>query len=255
MLQVIVWPNVFQMEVYEVLIVEDDSAIRDTLIDIVEMLGYTLREAMNGESALHMIRDHLPDLIISDIMMPVMDGISLLRTIRSSPAFFSLPVIIVTAKTNLTAATVSKGLIAEDLVIKPFELADLSIRIQLQLNWRYRLIKDLSLVSASEELIGNWVFVQRLNHNLQLVTEACSAQEMATRMHLDLKGFNQLLSNYSDFEFSEYLRLFKMYTAKVYYDTGFKDLQKLVILCNYQSQSDFCFHFMKLFQIDLISES
>jgi len=80
-----------------ILIVEDRPAERENLAAILEYAGYRLSEAANGAEALELIRGGLPDLVITDIMMPKMDGYELIRQIRALPEIAATRVIIYTA--------------------------------------------------------------------------------------------------------------------------------------------------------------
>jgi DNA-binding response OmpR family regulator len=80
-----------------ILVVDDEFAVRSLLHDVLELEGYTVREAEDGPSALlDMTRTH-PDLVILDVMMPRMSGIEVLTEIRSDPELHALPVIMLTA--------------------------------------------------------------------------------------------------------------------------------------------------------------
>ncbi len=80
-----------------VLIVEDDVDIRETLHELLECAGYEASEAANGLEGLLAARLAPPDLIVLDLMMPVMDGWQFRRAQRSDPALASIPVIVISA--------------------------------------------------------------------------------------------------------------------------------------------------------------
>ncbi len=86
-----------------ILVVDDDPQNRDLLIRILERQGYRTDEAENGSLALERVASERPALILLDLMMPVMDGFAFLEALRNSPAFATIPVIVVTAK-DLTEA-------------------------------------------------------------------------------------------------------------------------------------------------------
>ena len=84
-----------------ILIVDDQPAILEFLDLLLTTLGYQVIQAYNGEAALHAIRQTTPDLVITDVEMPVMDGWELVRYLRSSPLWSHLPVILTSAATHL----------------------------------------------------------------------------------------------------------------------------------------------------------
>jgi CheY-like chemotaxis protein len=125
-----------------VLIVEDDSAMREMLRRRLEKEGWTTVEAENGKAALERMRDNRPDLILLDLMMPEMDGFQFLDEIRKHQTWASIPVIVVTAK-ELTAEDrkrlngsvekiLHKGAYSrEDLLLEVHDLVAASMRSRL----------------------------------------------------------------------------------------------------------------------------
>ena len=113
-----------------VLIIEDDR-------DIVEMVEYNLKEegyetlsALNGEDGVELARRQQPDLIILDIMLPIMDGFEVCRTLRSNDVTAQIPIIILSAKSQETDKVVGLELGADDYVTKPFSPRELIARIR-----------------------------------------------------------------------------------------------------------------------------
>src|SRR5690606_36829357 len=81
----------------QILLVDDDHELRAFVRENLEQ-DYDITEAENGEQALELLKEQLPDLIISDLMMPRMDGMELCRTLQGSLAYSHIPVIMLTAK-------------------------------------------------------------------------------------------------------------------------------------------------------------
>ncbi|MAR66522.1 MAG: hypothetical protein CL833_04640, partial [Crocinitomicaceae bacterium] len=71
------------IESYDILIVEDELAIRTSLVDLMEITGFSVRSAENGKVGLEKVCEKTPDLIISDVMMPEVDGYEFLKGIRA----------------------------------------------------------------------------------------------------------------------------------------------------------------------------
>jgi phosphate regulon transcriptional regulator PhoB len=114
----------------KILIVEDDR-------DIVEMVEYNLKEegyttvsALNGEDGVNSARRERPDLIILDIMLPVMDGFEVCRALKSEEATARIPIIVLSAKSQETDKVVGLELGADDYVTKPFSPRELIARIR-----------------------------------------------------------------------------------------------------------------------------
>ncbi|WP_157580441.1 ATP-binding protein [Rudanella lutea] len=116
------------------LLVVDDN--RDMLLYIETILSpyYTLQTAPNGREALDMLgnlpADQLPDLIISDIMMPEVDGLELTGALRSNPALRGIPVVLLTARADLESRLQALEMGVADYLTKPFYEAELLTRVQ-----------------------------------------------------------------------------------------------------------------------------
>jgi response regulator RpfG family c-di-GMP phosphodiesterase/anti-sigma regulatory factor (Ser/Thr protein kinase) len=111
-----------------ILIAEDNPGIQEFLATALK--GYTLHLASNGLSAWQAIEKIMPELVISDIMMPVMDGYSLLENIRTHKKTASLPVIIITSLTEQDDRIKSLQLGADDYLTKPFHHLELQARVK-----------------------------------------------------------------------------------------------------------------------------
>ncbi len=113
-----------------ILLVDDNADMRDHVVRILQD-GYQVITASNGEEALEMMRGgpH-PDLILSDIMMPKLDGIGLLHALRSDPATTALPVIFLSARAGEEARIEGMHAGADDYLIKPFTARELLARVE-----------------------------------------------------------------------------------------------------------------------------
>ena len=101
---------------------DDEFDLRSTLAMLLELHGFQTLNASNGEQALQVLQKQTPDLIISDCMMPVMDGIALSRAVRANPATATLPIILMSAapqQHNFSAAP------HDAFLKKPFQLNEL----------------------------------------------------------------------------------------------------------------------------------
>jgi DNA-binding response OmpR family regulator len=110
-----------------VLTVDDDSNIGHLLSLYLKKEGYNVDIATDGESAIAKVRENKYDIILLDVMMPVMDGLETLREIRT---FCTTPVILLTAKSESMDKIIGLDLGADDYVTKPFEAQELISRIK-----------------------------------------------------------------------------------------------------------------------------
>lgn len=112
-----------------VLIVEDNPDVREYINDALAE-HYHVEEAANGEQGLRKAEKFIPDLIVSDIMMPKMDGYEMTRRIKQNDKTSHIPIILLTAKSDKDSKLEGLGLGADDYLVKPFDTAELLARIK-----------------------------------------------------------------------------------------------------------------------------
>lgn len=108
-----------------VLVIDDEAPIVELLVDIIEDEGHTVLQASNGVEGLTLAREKQPDLIISDIMMPLLNGYEFLRALRADTSIAHIQVILMSAAFPMGNASngSSDDLRADGYLQKPFELA------------------------------------------------------------------------------------------------------------------------------------
>ena len=112
-----------------ILVAEDEEDIRNLIEEQLVMEGYTVRKAADGFEALKIYLNETIDLMLLDIMMPKMDGLSVLRKVRDTS---DIPVIMVTARGEEVDKVSGLSLGADDYLVKPFGMAELSARVAVQ---------------------------------------------------------------------------------------------------------------------------
>jgi signal transduction histidine kinase len=116
-----------------ILLVDDNTDMRDYMRRLLTDQGYTVDAAQNGLEALELTRNRLPELVLSDVMMPEMDGFELLQELRKDPRTTRLPVILVSARAGEEAVIEGVRASADDYLVKPFSARELLARIQTHL--------------------------------------------------------------------------------------------------------------------------
>ncbi|MES2240022.1 MAG: two-component regulator propeller domain-containing protein [Bacteroidota bacterium] len=138
-----------KQEKIKILVVEDDDKLRTFITTILEN-DYEVLEAENGKIGYQMIINENPDFIISDIMMPEMDGIELLKKIRTNIETSHVPIILLTAKATIESQLEGLTYGADDYITKPFSVAYLKARIENLLNQRKRLQEIFGSIEKDE---------------------------------------------------------------------------------------------------------
>lgn len=113
------------MKQESVLIVEDNPILREGLQEMLELEGFQVYTASNGRQALADMQDFSPDLILSDIAMPIMDGFEFFYAVREQPEWVSIPFVFLTARGEREDVLTGKDMGAEDYLVKPVTREDL----------------------------------------------------------------------------------------------------------------------------------
>ncbi len=146
----------------QVLLVEDEPAQREILTYNLEAEGFAVRVAENGEEAMLLIAEMLPDLVILDWMMPLMSGIEVCRQIKTRSDTRHIPVIMLSARSEEVDAVRGLETGADDYVTKPYSVSELMARARAQLRRSRPAVsglvlsfEDLSLDPESHRVIRN----------------------------------------------------------------------------------------------------
>jgi two-component system phosphate regulon response regulator PhoB len=119
-----------------ILVIDDEPDLLELVRVNLEKSGYEVDTALSGREALASVRRALPDLIVLDLMLPDVSGTEICRTIRADPSLSSLPIIMLTAKSDEVDRVVGFELGADDYVTKPFSPRELTLRVRAVLRRR-----------------------------------------------------------------------------------------------------------------------
>lgn len=114
----------------QVLIVDDEEIIRESLVAVLNGLGVDFIQADSGESALDVLKQNRPHLIIADIMMPGIGGFGLLKVLKKEAVTAHIPVIVITGDLNIDTRSNAFEMGASDFIVKPFSVEDLVPRVK-----------------------------------------------------------------------------------------------------------------------------
>ncbi|MGK5444135.1 ATP-binding protein [Micromonospora sp. URMC 105] len=117
-----------------ILVADDNADMRAYLVRLLTGQGWRVETVGTGRQALDAIRRDPPDLLLTDVMMPEVDGFTLVRTLRGRPETRALPVVVLSARAGADAAVEGLDLGADDYVVKPFTAADLVARVRATLD-------------------------------------------------------------------------------------------------------------------------
>jgi DNA-binding response OmpR family regulator len=126
----------------KVLVVEDDQAISEILVYNLEKAGFDVFKSSDGRDGLNQAQLRLPDLILLDVMLPVMDGTEVCRRLRAQPETATATIIMLTAKSEESDQLIGFSVGADDYVTKPFSIRVLLERIKALLRRKSKITED-----------------------------------------------------------------------------------------------------------------
>ncbi len=169
----------------KILVIEDEQFVRENIVEILEASGYSVVSAPNGAIGAGLAGEHLPDIILCDVMMPELDGHGVLKALRNNAATANIPFIFLTAR----ADTMNLG--ADDYITKPFRVSELLKAVEM------RLAKQDTVRNSAEEKLR----LLRANISLSL------PHEFLTPLS-GILGFSELLlSSYDALSREEILEM------------------------------------------------
>jgi CRP-like cAMP-binding protein/AmiR/NasT family two-component response regulator len=127
----------------KILLIEDNQDVRENTAEILELANYQVVTAENGKIGIEKAQEFKPDIVLCDIMMPLMDGFQVLRTFEKDSSMASTPFIFLTAKTDRSDMRMGMNLGADDYLTKPYEEHELLEAIACRLNKHDNLKKEI----------------------------------------------------------------------------------------------------------------
>ncbi|MDQ2681493.1 MAG: response regulator [Candidatus Eremiobacteraeota bacterium] len=146
-----------------ILVIDDDRNLRRIIATNLELAGYEVKSAENGVEALRLLDDVRPDLVLLDVMMPVMDGYEVARRIRSHPLSGTVPIIMLTAKGEVEDKLAGFEAGADDYITKPFGPQEMLARVRSKI----RRVEVDSSLSPLTRLPGNLAIEAELRRRLE----------------------------------------------------------------------------------------
>lgn len=160
------------MDKARIQIIEDNDDIRESIVEILELANYEVIAADNGKRGIELANQHLPDLILCDIMMPELDGYGVLYLLGKNPQTASIPFIFLTAKAERLDMRKGMEMGADDYLTKPFDDMELLNAVESRLNKK---IKQEQFYSKSLENIDGLIGTAS---GMQALSKAISQRKM-----------------------------------------------------------------------------
>lgn len=197
-----------------ILVADDDLGTRLSIGDYLETVGYSVLRAENGQEALKMVGKFQPHLIVTDVIMPRMDGYEFVRQVRQQPAFRLLPVVFLTARTETHERIRGYQVGCDVYLPKPFELKELGAvvrhlleRLQMiEMEWRSRSLISSSAQDTTPQNAQRLValvpievkLTKREQEVVVLLSDGLSNAQIGDRLHLSPRTVEKYVSSLLD---------------------------------------------------------
>ena len=202
-----------------VLIIEDNTDVRAYIRQHL-VTGFRIMEAVNGQEGINMALEHQPDLVISDVMMPLRNGYEVCETLKTDERTSHIPVILLTAKAAQEEKMQGLETGADDYLLKPFNTQELEIRVRNLIEIRRRLRQRFAEATTfePEQLAHNTVdkiFLEKIYTIVEahLADEQFGVEQFAEAMGMSRVHLNRKLKALSDESANKFIRTFRLQRA------------------------------------------
>lgn len=200
-----------------ILVVDDKPENRSVVVDLLQPLGFEMIEASQGQEGLEKLLSLNIDLVIADLVMPIMDGFEMTRRIRALPALKNIPVIATSASVYQWDREQSQDAGCNDFISKPLQAEELlnKIKTWLQLEWEYyhsnnQVIsppeeRDIDLIFPPDEILLNLVNLAKRGRVLEVGEEATKLKQQDPRFHAFASRIQSLAQDFKLTQIKELL--------------------------------------------------
>jgi signal transduction histidine kinase/DNA-binding response OmpR family regulator len=243
----------FSEEAHLVLIVEDNDDMRQFIKENVQK-NYKVIEASDGEDGLNKALENIPDLIISDVLMPKLNGYEFCSSIKSDERTSHIPVILLTSKAETNSRIKGLETGADDYLIKPFYSAELLLRVKNLIDQRKKLRekygkeitlepKDITVTSTDEKFLTRVLEIVEKN----VSNENFSAEEFAESVGMSKTHLNRKLNALTDNSANEFIRTYRLKKAARLLKSRSGNISEIAYEVGFSNPSYFAESFKKLF--------
>lgn len=235
-----------------ILVAEDDNDVAFLITQMLKNQGYSFRRAHNGREAYEYIKESMPRLVITDIMMPEMDGLELIKAIRENEDTAHLPIIVVSARTENNDRLAGFDAGAEVYLGKPFIPDELLMMVRKLLEQRELLKKKYSQQIAEAANVDNNEiskgrnrterdFIKQINEYISENIMDCglNAAMLADHMIMSIATLNRKINSITGTNTTNYIRQRKLARAKYLLKNSSMSMGEIQVVCGFETPSYF----------------
>lgn len=241
------------LEGLSILLAEDNDDVAMLICNMLRDEGYNVSRAVDGQEALEMLREELPDMLITDIAMPRMDGLELMRNVRADETMCCLPIVVVSARVedHERLEGISAG--AEVYLAKPFINEELLLIVNKLLEQRKRLRKMFANSKSDDETSKQLPevdveFFKDINKliDANLISGDVSTSFLADKLNTSVSTLNRRLKNMSGLTATTYIRNRRILMAKRLLETTDQTVSEIEVQCGFNTSG----HFSRVFKAE-----
>jgi DNA-binding response OmpR family regulator len=236
-----------------ILIVEDNQDVRSLIRNGLET-HYNIIETSTGKEGVEMACEHAVDLIVSDVMMPVMNGIELCHLLKSDERTSHVPIILLTARADHESKLEGLRTGADDYVIKPFNMQELQARIANLIDQRKRLIQkynqriiiqphEITVTPLDERFIQKAIKIMEVN----LDSSELTVEKMSDELGMSRSNLNRKIKAITGLPTSEFIQDFRLRRAALLIEKKVDTISQIAYQMGFNDQSYFTKCFKKKF--------
>jgi len=242
-----------EAEGLSILLAEDNDDVAMLICNMLRDNGYNVSRAVDGQEALEMLREELPDMLITDIAMPRMDGLELMRNVRADETMCCLPIVVVSARVedHERLEGISAG--AEVYLAKPFINEELLLIVDKLLEQRKRLRKMFANSKSDDETSKQLPevdveFFKDINKliDANLISGDVSTSFLADKLNTSVSTLNRRLKNMSGLTATTYIRNRRILMAKRLLETTDQTVSEIEVQCGFNTSG----HFSRVFKAE-----
>jgi DNA-binding response OmpR family regulator len=224
----------------KILLVEDDVNIASTMIDYFHSLDFTIQWAPNGLVALKYLKRFVPDVIICDLMMPVMSGEVFFNELKKNHSLKSIPFLIISANSSNESKLKQLELGANDYIIKPFKFEELVFKIQNLLNYKNAILVDKKQANFNKLNLKVRTFENELDEFLiQNISSNFDISTLAEYLNMSNSTLDKTIRKKFKVNVSSYIRQFRLEYAINLMNKGLDNIGQIAFQSGFNSASYF----------------
>jgi len=240
-------------ETPSLLIVEDNKELQNYLFNYFN-LTYKVLTASDGEEGLSLAREHMPNIIISDLMMPKMNGIEMCKEIKTNILTSHIPVVILTAKSGLENEKEGLETGADEFVLKPFNIEILKLRIENILRTKQQWIQKFGLTTNSKSIasLSNKLDQEFLDKCIKIIKKnidnpQLSVESFSSDIAMSRSALFKKLKSISGQSTSEFIRTIRLKRAAKHLRSGKYNITEVIFMVGFSDPKYFRTCFKKQF--------